>query len=168
MTLEVLWLPCSWVYQHVLRLNVFYCWVTNYHIFQVLKHLCLLSNTCVVPKSITVWFSAQSLTRLKLKCRRSCIIGRLQERIWFQAYSAFPKIWFLQAVGLNSHFFCWPLTSGHSLLLETFRSFSHDPLSRFKLGMAWQICLVFCGVLVCLLAFFFPALFRYYWQMKDI
>lgn len=104
-TLEVLWLPCSWVYQHVLRLNVFYCWVTNYHIFQVLKHLCLLSHTCVVPKSITVWFSAQSLTRLKLKCRRSCIIGRLQERIWLQAYSAFPKIWFLQAVGLNSHFF---------------------------------------------------------------
>lgn len=103
-TLGVQWLPYSWVYQHVLRLNVFYCWVTNYHIFQVLKCLCLLSNTCVVPKSITVWFSAQSLTRLKLKCWRSCIIRRFQERIWLQAYLAFPKIRFLQAVGLNSHF----------------------------------------------------------------
>ena len=34
-------------------------------------------------------------------------------------------------------FSCWPLTGGHCLLLEaSFRSFSHDPLSSFKLGMA--------------------------------
>ena len=55
-TLEVRWLPCCWVYQHVLRLNVFYCWLTNYHIFQVLKmsvfvikHLCSSKvHHCVV------------------------------------------------------------------------------------------------------------------------
>lgn len=156
-TLEVLWLPCSWVYQHVLRLNVFYCWVTNYHIFQVLKHLCLLSHTCVVPKkSITVWFSAQSLTRLKLKCRRSCIIGRSRKNLTSGLFSL-SKDLISSGCRTELPFFCWPLTSGHSLLLETFRSFSHDPLSRFKTEISMtNLPCVFVGFwFVCLLSFSF-------------
>jgi len=135
-TLEVRWLPCSWVYQHVLRLNVFYCWLTNYHIFQVLKCLCLLSNTCVVPKSITVLVLCSESHKAEIKMLEELHYREIPGKNLTSGLFSFSKDLISSGCRTELPFFCWPLTGGHSLLLETFKSFSLDPLSRFKLGMA--------------------------------